>query len=160
MTPKPTTIRSKALVYITAAAINGIRATLLVYFVSKTLQDVETMYQMVENVMLFIATIMRRLMPYFQSHIVFFKTNYLLQKFDLNLTSELQGIQILEDEWWTLYVDGFFNPKGVGTIIIFERANDVLIENSLQFNFKTSNNQTKYEVIIANLTLVREVGTN
>lgn len=55
----------------------------------------------------------------------------------------------------------FFQFEGeVKTIIIFEQANDVLIEKSLQFNFKTSNNQTKYEIIVASLTLVREVGIN
>ena len=41
---------------------------------------------------------------------------------------------------WTLHVDGSSNPKGVGAGIVFEGPNDILIEKSLHFAFKTSNN--------------------
>ena len=36
--------------------------------------------------------------------------------------------------------------------------NDILIEKSLHFSFKTSNNQAEYEAILADLSLVHEVG--
>jgi len=57
-----------------------------------------------------------------------------------------------------LYIDGSSNPKGAGASIVLEGPNDILIEKSLHFAFKTSNNQVEYEAIIAGLSLAREVG--
>jgi len=61
------------------------------------------------------------------------------------------------EDQWTLHVDGSSNPKGAGAGIVFEGPNDILIEKSLHFAFKTSNNQAEYEAILAGLTLAREV---
>ena len=59
----------------------------LVYFVSRSLQDLETKYQMVEKLALPLVNAARRLRPYFQIHHVIVKTNYpiqrILQKLDL-----------------------------------------------------------------------------
>ena len=41
---------------------------------------------------------------------------------------------------------------------MLEGPNDILIEKSLHFAFKTSNNQAEYEAILAGLSLAREVG--
>jgi len=41
---------------------------------------------------------------------------------------------------------------------VLEGPNDILIEKSLHFAFKTSNNQAKYEAILAGLSFAREVG--
>jgi len=57
-----------------------------------------------------------------------------------------------------LYVDGSSNPKGAGADIVLEGPNHILIEKFLHFAFKTSNNQTEYEAILAKLSLTREVG--
>jgi len=59
---------------------------------------------------------------------------------------------------WTLHVDGSSNPKAVGAGIVLEGPNDILIEKSLHFAFKTSNNQAEYEAILVGLSLAREVG--
>jgi len=67
----------------------------------------------------------------------------------------MQGNHCVEKKWWTLYVDWFLNPKGVGAAIILEGPNDVVIEKSLDFSFKALNNHTEYEVIIVGLTLSR-----
>ena len=55
------------------------------------------------------------------------------------------------------YVDGSSNPKGTGVSIVLEGPNDILIEKSLHFAFRTFNNQTEYEVILASLFLAHEV---
>jgi len=47
-----------------------------VYFISQTLQDLETRYQMVEKLALFLVHAARRLHPYFQNHNIIFKTDY------------------------------------------------------------------------------------
>ena len=74
----------------------------------------------------------------------------------LDFVNDLQHTPI-EDQW-TLHVDGSSNPKGVGAGIMLEGPNDILIEKSIHFAFKTSNNQAEYEAILAGLSLAREVG--
>jgi len=161
-----------------------------VYFVSRTLQDPETRYQMVEKLALSLVHAARRLRSYFQNHTITVKTDYpiqkILQKPDLagrmsswavelsefntryephgpikaqcllDFVNDLQQTPI-EDQW-TLHVDGSLNPRGVGASIVLEGLNDILIEKSLHFAFKTSNNQAEYEAILAGLSLAREVG--
>jgi len=41
---------------------------------------------------------------------------------------------------------------------VLEGPNDILIEKSLHFAFKTSNNQAEYKAIIVGVSLAREVG--
>lgn len=50
---------------------------------------------------------------------------------------------------WLLSVDGFSNLKGSGAGIDLEGPGDLLIEQSLMFEFKANNNQKEYEALIA-----------
>jgi len=190
--------RQPLLVYITttdhtvsAALVQEIEGTQHpVYFVSRTLQDPKSRYQMVEKLVMSLVHAARRLRPYFQNHSITVKTDYpsqkILRKPDLvgrmsswavelsefNIRYEPHGpikAQCLLDffndlqytpteDQWTLHVDGSSNPKGVGDGIVLEGPNDILIEKSLHFAFKTSNNQAEYEAILAGLSLAREVG--
>jgi len=74
----------------------------------------------------------------------------------LDFVNDLQ--QTPTEDQWTLHVDGSSNPKGAGAGIVLEGPNDILIEKSLHFAFKTSNNQAEYEAILTGLSLAREVG--
>jgi len=74
----------------------------------------------------------------------------------LDFVNDLQ--RTLEEDQWTLYVDGSLNPKGAGADIVLEGPNDILIEKSLNFAFRTSNNHAEYEAILVGLSLAREVG--
>jgi len=51
-----------------------------------------------------------------------------------------------------------FNIRHRVVDIVLEGPNDILIEKSLNFAFKTSNNQVEYEAIVAGLSLAYEVG--
>lgn len=62
-----------------------------------------------------------------------------------------------EDECWTLHVDGSSNPKGSGAGIILQSPSGVVIEVSLTFKFRTSNNQEEYEACIARLRLALDL---
>jgi len=44
-------------------------------------------------------------------------------------------------------VDGSSNDKSCGGEVVLEGLSDILLEKSLKFDFKTSNNQVEYEVI-------------
>ena len=59
---------------------------------------------------------------------------------------------------WTLYVDGSSNEKGSGVVVILEGPNDIVLEYSLKFDFKATNNQAKCEALVVSLWLVKEVG--
>jgi len=76
----------------------------------------------------------------------------------LDFVNDLQHTHTLEEDQWTLYVDGSSNQKGAGVGIALESPNQILIDNSLHFTLKTSNNQVEYEAILARLLLAREVG--
>ena len=186
------------LVYITAtdhtvsaALVQEIEGTQNpVYFISRTLQDPETRYQMMEKLSLSLVHAARRLRPYFQNHNITVKIDYpiwkILQKPDLAGRMSSWAVELLEfniryephgpikaqclldfvndlqhtptEDQWTLHVDGSSNPTGVDVGIVLEGPNDILIEKSLHFAFKTSNNQAEYEAILIGLSLAREVG--
>ncbi|XP_068492014.1 uncharacterized protein [Phaseolus vulgaris] len=55
-------------------------------------------------------------------------------------------------------MDGSSNQQGSGAGIILEGPNGVLIEQALRFAFKASNNQAKYEALIAGMLLAKEKG--
>jgi ribonuclease HI len=58
---------------------------------------------------------------------------------------------------WTLSVDGASNIRGSGAGVVLEGPDGVLIEQSLHFAFKASNNQAEYEALIAGMKLAREM---
>ncbi|RDX75847.1 rnhA, partial [Mucuna pruriens] len=58
---------------------------------------------------------------------------------------------------WYLSMDGSSNHTGSGAGIILERPNDILIEQSLHFEFRASNNQAEYEALLAGMKLEQEL---
>ncbi|RDX93897.1 rnhA, partial [Mucuna pruriens] len=58
---------------------------------------------------------------------------------------------------WLLLVDKASNQVGSGTRVILEGPNGVLIEQSLHFEFKASNNQAEYEALLAGIGLAKEL---
>ena len=59
---------------------------------------------------------------------------------------------------WVLFVDGSSNQQGSGAGVILEGPSGLLIEQALRFAFKASNNQAKYEALIAGMLLAKEMG--
>lgn len=61
---------------------------------------------------------------------------------------------------WTLHVDGFSNDNGCGTNLVlnFFTPEYLKIEYAFRLEFKTSNNEVKYEALIAGLRLAWIVG--
>ena len=62
------------------------------------------------------------------------------------------------DPTWTLYVDRAFSTEGSGARVILEKAGEIVVELSLKFDFFVSNNQAKYEALIARLQLLNNIG--
>ncbi|XP_057432312.1 uncharacterized protein LOC130725072 [Lotus japonicus] len=58
---------------------------------------------------------------------------------------------------WILFVDGSSNDNGRGAGVTLQGPGELALEQSLRFQFKTSNNQAEYEALIAGLKLAIEV---
>ncbi|RDY12073.1 Retrovirus-related Pol polyprotein from transposon 17.6, partial [Mucuna pruriens] len=58
---------------------------------------------------------------------------------------------------WYLSVDGSSNHSRSGAGVILEGPAGVIIEQSLHFEFKASNNQAEYEALLAGMRLVQEL---
>jgi len=77
--------------------------------------------------------------------------------FVVELSSET--VQNTGDDFrWVLSVDGSSNQLGSGAGVILEGPNGVLIEQSLRFAFKASNNQAESEALTAGILLAKEMG--
>ena len=58
---------------------------------------------------------------------------------------------------WVLHIDGASNAQGSGADLILTNFEGVVIEYVLRFNFKASNNQTKYEALLTGLKIAKEL---
>ncbi|XP_020231907.1 uncharacterized protein LOC109812370 [Cajanus cajan] len=74
-----------------------------------------------------------------------------------DFVAELTPVPPMDEQIWTLHVDGSSNVKGSGVGIILERPNDMMLELAIKFDFKATNNQAKYEALLAGLTLAKDV---
>ncbi|RDX88404.1 hypothetical protein CR513_30003, partial [Mucuna pruriens] len=61
------------------------------------------------------------------------------------------------DVGWFLLMDGASNQMRSGAGVILEGPNGVLIEQSLHFEFRTSNNQAEYEVLLVGMRLAKDL---
>jgi len=75
-----------------------------------------------------------------------------------DFVNELVGVPDLNEGAWILSVDGSSNGKGGGADIVLQGPNNLLLEQSLRFGLKPSNNQAEYEVLIACLLLAADTG--
>ncbi|KAK2397192.1 hypothetical protein QL285_058795 [Trifolium repens] len=62
-----------------------------------------------------------------------------------------------KEQPWTLSVDGASNVRGNGAGVVLEGPDGVLIEQSLRFAYKASNNQAEYEALLAGMKLAKEM---
>ncbi|RDX74961.1 hypothetical protein CR513_45217, partial [Mucuna pruriens] len=145
-----------------------------IYFTSKVLYGAERRYQRIEKATLTLVITSRRLRPYFQGYQIIVRIDlpirqvlrkpYLagrmvawsvqLLEFDISFEKwgHLTPVDVLtaEDGEWFLLVEGSSNQIGSGVGIILEGPDVVLIEQSLHFEFKASNNQAEYEASDSN----------
>ncbi|RDX67363.1 Retrovirus-related Pol polyprotein from transposon 17.6, partial [Mucuna pruriens] len=133
-----------------------------VYFTSKVLQGLEKRYQKIEKASLAVVVASRRLRPYFQNF------RQVLRKPDMvgrmaqvlaDFITELtfQDRPTGNKSEWYLSVDGSTNQAGSGAGVILEGPEGFLIEQSLHFDFRASNNQAEYEALLAGMRLARDL---
>lgn len=59
---------------------------------------------------------------------------------------------------WVINVDGSSNKAGGGAGIVLQSNTGMIVEQSLRFNFPTTNNQAEYEACIAGLVTAKDLG--
>ncbi|XP_016165024.1 uncharacterized protein LOC107607607 [Arachis ipaensis] len=65
--------------------------------------------------------------------------------------------QVDDEHTWELYVDGASNSEGSGAGVYLTDKSDLQVEQSIRFSFQTSNNQAKYEALLAGLRLAQSL---
>ncbi|XP_073116127.1 uncharacterized protein [Elaeis guineensis] len=58
---------------------------------------------------------------------------------------------------WVLHINGASNAQGSGASLILTNSEGVVTEYVLRFDFKASNNQAKYEALLAGLKMAKEL---
>nr|KYP43928.1 Retrovirus-related Pol polyprotein from transposon 17.6 [Cajanus cajan] len=71
----------------------------------------------------------------------------------VDFVNELHPHGYFEEQWWTLHVDGSSNCRGSGAGVILEGPKGIVLEQSLRFQFKASNNQAEYEALLAEVSV-------
>ncbi|XP_057719609.1 uncharacterized protein LOC130934033 [Arachis stenosperma] len=71
--------------------------------------------------------------------------------------SEMTNDTYNTDVRWTIHVDGASNKEGSGAGILLKEGDKVVAEQSLQFRFNASNNQSEYEALLAGLKLALQL---
>jgi len=61
-------------------------------------------------------------------------------------------------ERWILNVNGMLNSKGAGIGLVLTTPNACIIEQSYTLGFRATNNEAKYEAVIAGLKMVATLG--
>nr|KYP55588.1 Retrovirus-related Pol polyprotein from transposon opus [Cajanus cajan] len=128
----------------------------------KVLQGAEVRYQKIEKLAFTILVTARKLKHYFQSYEMVIQTDYpisqVLQKLDLAGRMMKWSIELSE-----LAIK--YEPRGAikaqvgsGAGIVLEGPGGILLEQSLHFEFRASNNQAEYEALLAGMALAKEMG--
>ncbi|XP_038708511.1 uncharacterized protein LOC120003565 [Tripterygium wilfordii] len=153
-----------------------------VYYVRKSLLDVETRYSQMEKLTLALVTAAQKLRPYLQSHSIMVVTTFPMR--NVLHKPELSGNQIsgvadfvadftppIQDQAekelfciatpilgkWTLYVDGSSNVKGSGLGLVLISPEGSIIQRSVRCGFKATTNEAEYEALIAGLQLTEDM---
>lgn len=59
---------------------------------------------------------------------------------------------------WILYTDGASNKEGYGAGLMLKGPEGDEITHTLCFKFNTSNNESEYKVLLAEMRLAKEIG--
>ncbi|XP_014493615.1 uncharacterized protein LOC106755899 [Vigna radiata var. radiata] len=132
----------------------------LIYFLSRGLKEAEVRYQQVEKV---------ALSPSRTSGCV----GWSIELSEFGLRYEPRGsvkgkhlaefaVELFPDTneslCWKLSVDGSSGRQGRGVGVVLKGPGRLMVEQSLIFKFKVSNNQAEYEALLPGLKLARDLG--
>ena len=59
--------------------------------------------------------------------------------------------------FWRVYVDSATNHRGSGVRLVLISSERIIIEKSLRLGFSATNNETEYETLLVEMTLVQKM---
>ena len=75
-----------------------------------------------------------------------------------NMDEKSVGMVSLQETLsWKVYVDGVANQRGSGVELVVISPEKIIIENSLRLGFSATNNETKYETLLVEMTMVQKM---
>ena len=75
-----------------------------------------------------------------------------------NMDEKSVGMVSLQETLsWKVYVDGVANQKGFGVELVVISLEKIIIEKSLRLGFSATNNETKYETLLVEITMVQKM---
>ena len=137
-----------------------------VYYVSKSLQEVEMCYLPLEKAVLAIVHATRKLPYYFQAYTIVVLTD--LDRFcgRVHRGCPRGGGGNHGDVGhvghycspWKVYTDRASNQKGAGIRIVLITPEKLIMEKSLRLGFLATNNEAEYETLLLGLAMVKLLG--
>ncbi|XP_021994240.1 uncharacterized protein LOC110890901 [Helianthus annuus] len=182
-------VKGEPLVLYLSASDRAVGAVLLVdrqgvqtpvYYVSRTLTDLETRYAIMEKLVLALIHASRRLRRYFANHVIHVLTNYnignilarpeisgRLAKWAIelgghNVDRESKAVEKAEkqqvEEPWLLYTDGASNEDDAGAGLRLVSPDKHEFTYAIWLDFKSTNNEAEYEAFLDGLRLEIKMG--
>ena len=75
-----------------------------------------------------------------------------------NMDEKSVGMVSLQETLsWKVYVDGVANQRGSGVELVVISPEKIIIEKSLRLGFSATNNETKYETLLVEMTMVQKM---
>ncbi|XP_062167005.1 uncharacterized protein LOC133873301 [Alnus glutinosa] len=140
----------------------------LVYFTSKALHGAEERYLRIEKLVFALIVLARRLRPYFQAHAIRVLTEYPMKKttikgqvladFLVEFCNIPEAEELPKELTWVVYVDGSSARGRSGVGVLLRNLEGQEFGFAIKLDFVTTNNEAKYEAVIAGLALSREMG--
>ncbi|GJW61826.1 reverse transcriptase domain-containing protein [Tanacetum coccineum] len=159
--PKP---KEELIVYMSAShgAISAVLKTergmvqTLVYFESRSLQDLELNYTPMEKLVLSLVFVAKRLRRYFQAHHIAILADFLVEK--PNDSPPDTSVVETPQEPWTLFMDRSSCVDGSNAGLILTSPKGTEFTYALRFQFTSSNNEAEYEALLAGLRITTQMG--
>ncbi|XP_076934168.1 uncharacterized protein LOC143600328 [Bidens hawaiensis] len=157
-----------------------------IYYVSRTLLDPETIYSMLEKLVLALVYAVRRLRRYFQGHPINVLTGYKLKNvlskpelsgqlakwaIELDFITEVpqhKEKQCLieqqsqappeQGQIWSLFTDGASSSEGSGACLRLVNPEGHEFTYAIKLDFKSTNNEAEYEAFLAGLRIAKKLG--
>nr|KYP70634.1 Retrovirus-related Pol polyprotein from transposon opus [Cajanus cajan] len=116
-------------------------------------------YQKIEKLALAILVIARKLRHYFQSYEVVIRTDHLIRQVlqKPNLAGRMMKWSVKLSEFSIKYEPrGAIKAQALADFLM--EPGGILLEQSLRFEFRASNNQAEYKELLAGMSLAKEMG--
>nr|GEV60093.1 reverse transcriptase domain-containing protein [Tanacetum cinerariifolium] len=129
-----------------------------VYFVSRALQGPEIIYTPVEKIVLALVHASKRLKRPRVSIKGQILADFIVERPEDDSLADPMEVEEELPDLWTLFMDGSSCKDGFGAGLILTKPEGTEFTYALRFEFNATNNEAKYEALLASLSKVVRIG--